>query len=696
MSNKIRKDPPITENDEDELLKLRGQTKKLKLTQEIKTNTSDHDFIRVPILGDGNCLFRAILYSLTGWEELHFVLRELVCEYLKEKKEKFAAYFDGLEEGLMRHIQAMKEESTWGTIYELYAASEMLCFNYIVYYSDSLVEYCSVEHSNEFPTIYLDFENGNHFNSLILSEEENDFPLTYEGEDLLSNVESRKKDYEKTKFKTKDNLHKIKKQLEKTSSDSSSKIDFITEEKRKHQAIYPFAKDKSDAYNEAYKYLGKKIIPDRILLKKSNSSGDSLNNWKKRINRTYGIKSQRQSNLSSSRLYLKSANNKDPIIPFLDEIYNIIHSFHTNSFQLKEKHYGHNITLANIKKGGFYWARMSQDVQNFIDNCKKCNYNQIEEPLKAPAVIVPNGPLHRIQADLWQIPKDIFEAIGKTYSHIMTCVDHFSKYKWCHLIKNKEANVIKQVLEIVFSTFKAPQILHTDNGREFKNGIIQNFLAKHQVKPVYGAPRHPQSQGLVERSNYWLSTYIRKTFNTWSNQRNNNEFWDISLELVRFVNAENNRVHIVTKEIPNILVNTQDKELIETVKERINNRYSPKAEVHIKNAEKVLKRNSKVLIIKPVIPDRNHKRLNINKTKSNQNLKKLPAVVAEDFDPKKKLIMVKFITEVGNEFKKNHNYNIQVDYLSITDDQTWKNVSEVVNEKVSQKKESKIHIKLSK
>ena len=113
MSNKIRKDPPITEKDEDELLKLRGQTKKLKLTQEIKTNTSDHDFIRVPILGDGNCLFRAILYSLTGWEELHFVLRELVCEYLKEKKEKFAAYFDGLEEGLMRHIQAMKEESTW-------------------------------------------------------------------------------------------------------------------------------------------------------------------------------------------------------------------------------------------------------------------------------------------------------------------------------------------------------------------------------------------------------------------------------------------------------------------------------------------------------------------------------------------------------------------------------------------------------
>jgi len=163
--------------------------------------------------------------------------------------------------------------------------------------------------------------------------------------------------------------------------------------------------------------------------------------------------------------------------------------------------------LQTFYKEGFIGAKMNDDVKQFIDNCEVCNYNRTEEPLKAPTVIISNGPLQRIQADLWQIPKKIFEAIGKTHSHIITCTDHFSKYKWCHLIKDKRPQTVKQVFELVFSTFKPPSILHAGNGGEFKNAIIQEFLAIHQVEPVYGAPRHPQSQGAVERSNYWLGLH---------------------------------------------------------------------------------------------------------------------------------------------------------------------------------------------
>ena len=328
---------------------------------------------------------------------------------------------------------------------------------------------------------------------------------------------------------------------------------------------------------------------------------------------------------------------------------------------------------------------MNDDVKQFIDNCEVCNYNRTEEPLKAPTVIISSGPLHRIQADLWQIPKKIFEAIGKTHSHIITCTDHFSKYKWCHLIKDKRPQTVKQIFELVFSTFKPPSILHAGNGGEFKNAIIQEFLAIHQVEPVYGAPRHPQSQRAVERSNYWLGLHVNRAYEAWISQRTDEtQLWDISLELMKFVSAENNRVHIVTKEIPNHLIISQDKKLIETVKQRIQNRYCPQAQKHISNAEESLKKNSKVFIVKKIIPNKSHTRLNTSTSNyfRSQPLKKLPAIVVDDFKAKKKFVTIKFVTEVGEQFKQNHNYRIQVNKLSLADERSWINIVNHVKKKI--------------
>lgn len=40
-----------------------------------------------------------------------------------------------------------------------------------------------------------------------------------------------------------------------------------------------------------------------------------------------------------------------------------------------------------------------------------------------------------------------------------------------------------------------------DSGREFKNKNMIDFCSKHKIDLVHGAPRTPQTQGLVERNN---------------------------------------------------------------------------------------------------------------------------------------------------------------------------------------------------
>ncbi|KRY24389.1 SCAN domain-containing protein 3, partial [Trichinella britovi] len=54
----------------------------------------------------------------------------------------------------------------------------------------------------------------------------------------------------------------------------------------------------------------------------------------------------------------------------------------------------------------------------------------------------------------------------------------------------------------IFLTFGAPSILQSDNGREFSYVIIAELkTCWPELKLVTGRPRHPQSQGAVERLN---------------------------------------------------------------------------------------------------------------------------------------------------------------------------------------------------
>ena len=51
-------------------------------------------------------------------------------------------------------------------------------------------------------------------------------------------------------------------------------------------------------------------------------------------------------------------------------------------------------------------------------------------------------------------------------------------------------------------------IIHTDNGGEFRDGDLEEFILKINAKHVFGAPYHPQSQGVVECANGTIKQFI--------------------------------------------------------------------------------------------------------------------------------------------------------------------------------------------
>ena len=99
----------------------------------------------------------------------------------------------------------------------------------------------------------------------------------------------------------------------------------------------------------------------------------------------------------------------------------------------------------------------------------------------------------------------------------MVYQDHLTKFVVLRPLQKKSADeVIKYPLD-VFSLFGSPHILQSDNGREFKNVNLATMIREKwpECKIVHGKPRHPQSQGSVERVNKEikkvLGSLMRKT-----------------------------------------------------------------------------------------------------------------------------------------------------------------------------------------
>lgn len=97
------------------------------------------------------------------------------------------------------------------------------------------------------------------------------------------------------------------------------------------------------------------------------------------------------------------------------------------------------------------------------------------------------------------------------FKWILHLIDHWSKFNFAFPLKHKSASDVSYALQKwVFPFMGLPSILHSDNGREFINQLIEDVLSTWpgQVQLVSGRPRHPQSQGLVEQAHYTMERMI--------------------------------------------------------------------------------------------------------------------------------------------------------------------------------------------
>ncbi|KRX14101.1 Retrovirus-related Pol polyprotein from transposon TNT 1-94 [Trichinella nelsoni] len=88
--------------------------------------------------------------------------------------------------------------------------------------------------------------------------------------------------------------------------------------------------------------------------------------------------------------------------------------------------------------------------------------------------------------------------------YMMTLIDDYSRFPVVYLLKTKDEAVdrIKDYVATLHTKFgRNPVTLRTDNGRQYINQRLRNFLREKGIEHQFSAPYTPQQNGVAERKN---------------------------------------------------------------------------------------------------------------------------------------------------------------------------------------------------
>ena len=168
----------------------------------------------------------------------------------------------------------------------------------------------------------------------------------------------------------------------------------------------------------------------------------------------------------------------------------ILSHCHENAYR---GHFASQKTAMKVLQSGLYWPSLFKDAHNM---CRGCNRCQRLKKLSRRHMMPLNPILVVDLFDVWGIDFMGPFPTSFKYSYILVGVDYVSK--WVEAIPYKANNhkvVMKFLKENIFSIFRVPKAIISDEGSHFYNKPFETLLAKYGVKKKVATPYHPQTSG---------------------------------------------------------------------------------------------------------------------------------------------------------------------------------------------------------
>ena len=206
-------------------------------------------------------------------------------------------------------------------------------------------------------------------------------------------------------------------------------------------------------------------------------------------------------------------------------------------------HQGRRRTEKRVRRR-YHWGSLRQDVEAYVDSCIVC------KTMKA-STSKPKGLLKSLEiadSPLDRIGMDKVGSIQNSrngFQYIFVIVDYCSRFAYAEPARDGKAETAFNILRNFIHRYGIPKEILTDNGSEFA-GVFAASLPSG-IKFSHSTPRHPRTNGMVERLNRSLSQNLRTLISTPTHSD-----WDTHLPAA--VYSYNTAVHDVTGFTPFFLM----------------------------------------------------------------------------------------------------------------------------------------------
>lgn len=156
----------------------------------------------------------------------------------------------------------------------------------------------------------------------------------------------------------------------------------------------------------------------------------------------------------------------------------------------------------------------SLDIQSPIasslfNNCSTCALSKLTRKKGKSKLSIGSKYLDILYLD---ICGPISPSTNRGFKWILCIIDSYSRYSFTYLLSNK-SEVYNTLIEFIRReeniSNNSIKRIHSDNGREFKNSNIQQFLDRKGIEYTYSSPYAHEQNGLVEIYNRTLLSKVR-------------------------------------------------------------------------------------------------------------------------------------------------------------------------------------------
>ena len=170
-------------------------------------------------------------------------------------------------------------------------------------------------------------------------------------------------------------------------------------------------------------------------------------------------------------------------------------------------YFGIGKTYSLIKRY-YYWPNMIKHIQTHVDSCSLGRRGKMQADKYQPQITeIPKRAFAKVSIDL------IVEMPTSHYGNknILVMVDHLTSWPMVKSRPDKEATTVANVIfEKLILECGSPEILLSDNWKEFSNDTLAYVCQEFGIKQHFTSPYTPRSYGKTENFNKFLKASIRK------------------------------------------------------------------------------------------------------------------------------------------------------------------------------------------